>query len=111
MAPSSASQITLKNSTNTGAITVTGGIIQPLNYYRQLVSGAPTQSGNGVQFVAAFAAINANFPWQEWCIATGGAATNAEAQPPPHMLNRVQAGLGTKTNASVWTLTVNTTLA
>lgn len=109
----SAASITLLNSAGTGAITVTGGVIQKVNKYRQLVNGAPVVSTNTVQFVAVFATANANHAWNEWGISTGGGATNKQAVAPPTLLNRAApgGGLGTKTSAAAWTFTTTLSLA
>jgi hypothetical protein len=106
-----ASSMTLLNSAGSGAITVTGGLIKPINYYRQTVNGAPSHSTNQVQFVSVFAANNANFHAQEWCVCTGGGATNLQSQAPPHMLDRVVADNGTKAQGNTATLTVTATLS
>jgi hypothetical protein len=103
--------VTLLNSAGTGSITVTGGLIKPVNYYRQVVTGTPTVSTNTVQFNSLVGTTNANFAWQEWAICTGAGATNKQAQAPPKMFNRVVASLGTKTNATAWSLAVTVSLA
>jgi hypothetical protein len=109
-ATSNASTITLLNSAGSGAITVTGGLIKPINYYRQQAnaSGSAVVATNQITYVATFGTSNANFAWNEWGVTTGAAATNKQAQVPPLLLNRATpgGGLGTKTSAASWTLTV-----
>lgn len=107
----SGSSITLLNSAGTGSITVTGATIKPINAYRQLVNGAPSVSTNTVQFVSVYGANNGNFAWQEFAIGTGGSATNKQAAPPTHLLNRAVASNGTKVQGASWTFTVTVTLS
>ncbi len=106
-----ASGMTLLNSAGTGSITVTGGLIKPINIYRMVVNGAPSHSTNQVVFVAVFGANNANFHAQEFVVSTGAAVTNQQAQPPPHLLDRVVADNGSKAQGNTATLTVTATLA
>ena len=111
LSAATAASLTLLNSAGSGAITVTGAVIQPVNKYRQLVNGAPIVTTNSVAFVAVFATGNANYIWNEWGIATGGAATNKQAVPPPTMLNRAVADLLTKTASASATATMTLSLA
>ena len=104
LSAASAAAVTLLNSTG-GTITVAGGTVKPINYYRQLVNGSPGLATNTIQFVSVFGANNANHAWNEFATTTGGAATNKEAQAPPVMLNRAVASNGTKAQGSSWTLT------
>jgi hypothetical protein len=68
-------------------------------------SGGTVNLLGGAQFVATIGANNANFAWNEIATSTGGAATNKQASPPPVLLNRAVASLGTKTSAASWTIT------
>jgi hypothetical protein len=114
LSAASASSITLLNSATPGAITVTGGIIQKVNKYRQLANaaGSAVVSTNQIVYVATVPSANANnFTWNEWGMTTGGAATNKQAAPPPSLLNRAVVNLGTKTSASSWTATLTLTLS
>jgi hypothetical protein len=105
----SASSITLLNSAGTGAITVTGGLIKPINKYAQRANaaGSAVITTNSIVYVATFATTSANFQWLEWGVRTGAQITNMQAAPPANLLNHAipGGGLGTKTSASSWTLT------
>lgn len=113
LSAASAGSITLLNSAGTGAITVTGGIIQPVNKYRQQANaaGSAVVSTNQIVYVATVGTTNANHIWNEWGMTTGAAATNKQAVPPPTLLNRAVVNLGTKTSASSWTATLTLTLS
>jgi hypothetical protein len=106
--------VTLLNSTGNGVGGATG-TVAPINKYRQIAnaSGSAVVSTNTLTYVATFATANANFQWLEWGTTTGAAATNKQATPPPSLLNRATpgGGLGTKTSAASWTLTVVLSLA
>lgn len=72
---------------------------------RNQVSAAPTVSTNQIQWSATFGTADANYVWNEWAVfnaSTGGT-----------MLNRATpaGGLGTKTSAASWTLTVTLSLS
>ena len=97
--------ITLLNSAWSSGAYTSGGTVKQLNRYAQLVSGAPTLSTNQAQFVGVFGTTHGNHAWSEWGVGTGGAATNRQAAPPPHLLDHAvpAGGLGTKTSASTWT--------
>jgi hypothetical protein len=111
----SSSSITLLNSAGSGSITVTGATIKPINKYRQQAnaSGSAVVTTNQIVYVATFGTTSANFAWNEWGVSTGAAATNKQAVPPPTLLNRATpgGGLGTKTSAASWTLTVTLSLS
>jgi hypothetical protein len=115
LSAASASSITLLNSASPGAITVTGGLIKPINYYRQQANaaGSAVITTNQIVYVATFGTTNANFAWNEWGTSTGAAATNKQTATPPTLLNRATpgGGLGTKTSAASWTLTVTLSLS
>jgi hypothetical protein len=110
MSVASASSITLLNSAGTGAITVTGGLIKPINKYAQRANaaGSAVVTTNSIVYVATFATTSANFNWLEWGTRTGAQITNMQAAPPATLLNHAipGGGLGTKTSASSWTLSV-----
>lgn len=112
LSAASASSITLLNSAGTGAITLTGGIVSPVNKYRQQAnaSGSAVVSTNQIVYVATVGTNNANYIWNEWAMTLGAAATNKQATPPPTMLNRAVTNLGTKSNASSWTATLTLSL-
>src|SRR5207244_5023315 len=105
LSAASASSITLLNSAGSGAITVTGGVAQKVNKYRQIAnaSGSAVVSTNQIVYVATVGTANGNYIWNEWGMTTGAAATNKQAAPPPTLLNRAVTNLGTKTSASSWT--------
>ena len=107
----SGSVLTLLNSAGGGAITLTGGLVKPINYYRQLINGAPVVSTNTCVITSVFASANGNFAWNEWEISNSGAATNKQAQPPTHQFDRVVQSFGTKASGNVWTITVTLSLA
>lgn len=115
LSAASAGSITLLNSAGTGAITVTGGLVKPINKYRQQANaaGSAVVSTNQIVYVATFGTTNANFQWLEWSSTTGAAATNKQAAPPPLMLQHAipGGGLGTKTSSASWTLTVTLSLS
>lgn len=110
MSVASASSITLLNSAGTGSITVTGGLIKPINKYAQRANaaGSAVITTNSIVYVATFATTSANFSWAEWGTRTGAQITNMQAAPPANLLNHAipGGGLGSKTSASSWTLTV-----
>lgn len=68
-------------------------------------SGGAVNLLGGVQFAGTFGPNNANHAWNEFGTTTGGAATNKQATPPPHLLNRAVAANGTKASGQSWTLT------
>jgi hypothetical protein len=118
LSAASASSITLLNSAGSGAITVTGGIIQKVNKYRQIANaaGSAVVSTNQIVYVATVGTANGNFTtggacWCEWGMTTGAAATNKQAAPPPTLLNRAVVNLGQKTSASSWTATLTLSLS
>lgn len=73
------------------------------NRWFQLVSGAPSRSGQTLTFTATFATGDGNFAWNEWGIDAGTASGNTVTAP---MLNRKVVSLGTKTSAASWAFTV-----
>ena len=85
-------------------------------YYQQADSGNPTQSGGVITCVCTFASGNANFAWQEWCLATGSggitAGTHLSAVATSvTMLNHKVQSLGTKASGAAWVLTAVVTIA
>jgi hypothetical protein len=108
-----ATTMTLLNSVGNGVFSASvGSTVKIIKKYRQLVKQAPVVSTNTLQFVSDFAAINANWQWNEFGVTLGGAATNKQATPPPTLMNRAVPGtnLGTK-SGGIWTLTVTLSLA
>lgn len=90
-------------------------------WYQNVDSGSnPSQSSGVITAVTTFTTGNANFAWQEWCLAvtsgtiTSGTHLSATASPSPTMINHKMyaggSGLGTKTSGS-WVLTATITLA
>jgi hypothetical protein len=74
-------------------------------YYQQADSSYPTQSNGTITCQATFASGNANFAWQEWCLATGSGGITAgdhlsATSTSPVMLNHKVASLGTKSSGS-----------
>lgn len=85
-------------------------------YYQQADVGSPTQSGGVITCVSTFASANANFAWQEWCLATGSSGIT----PGDHlsavatsvvMLNHKVASLGTKSSGASWVFTSTITIS
>jgi hypothetical protein len=113
----SASSVTLLNSAGSGAITLAGGVLQKVNKYAQRANaaGSAVVSGATLTFVATFGTSNANFTngWLEWGVRIGAQVTNMQAAPPTTLLNRATpgGGLGVKTSASSWTLSIVLSLA
>lgn len=76
-------------------------------YYQQADSGNPTQSNGVITCVCTFASGNANFAWQEWCLATGSGGITpgthlSAAATGVTMLNHKVASLGTKASGASW---------
>jgi hypothetical protein len=107
----SASVLTLLNSVGAGAITLAGGVLQPVNKYAMRANGAGSAviTTNSIVYVAVFATINANFHWLEWGLRLGAQITNMQAAPPSSLFNRAIPDLGTKTSSATWTLSVTCT--
>jgi hypothetical protein len=111
LSAASGSSITLLNSAGSGSITVTGGLVKPLNRYLMILSGAPAVSTNTVQFTTTITANNANHSWAEMGIVLGQASTNKQSAAPTKLLDRFVAANGTKAQGSSWTPTVTITLS
>jgi len=78
-------------------------------YYQQADSSYPTQSNGTITCQATFASGNANFAWQEWCLATGSAGITAgdhlsAVATSVTMLNHKVASLGTKASGASWVM-------
>lgn len=85
-------------------------------YYQQADTSYPTASGGVITAVSTFASVNANFAWNEWCLATGSGgitagATLASVATTPTMLNHKIASLGTKASGAAWVFTATITLS
>ncbi len=85
-------------------------------YYRGADSGYPTQSGGTISCNATVGTSDANFAWNEWCLAIGTGTitpggTLASVATSPLMFNRKVASLGTKASGSIWTLQATCTIA
>ncbi|WP_063039743.1 hypothetical protein [Nocardia pseudovaccinii] len=78
-------------------------------YYQGADASYPTQSGGTINCNSTFGTGNANFAWNEWClaIATGtltAGGTLASVGTSPVMFNHKIASLGTKASGAIWTL-------
>ena len=76
-------------------------------YYQQADSSYPTQSNGTITCQCTFASGNANFAWQEWCLATGSGGITAgdhlsAVATGVVMLNHKVASLGTKSSGASW---------
>jgi hypothetical protein len=89
-------------------------------YYQNVDSGSnPSQSNGVITATCTFTGSNANFDWNEWCLAvtsgsiTAGTHLSAMATPSPTMINHkmYSSGLGTKSSGASWVLTATITLA
>lgn len=85
-------------------------------YYQQADASYPQQSNGVITTISTFASGNANFAWQEWCLATGSggitAGTHLSAVATSvTMLNHKVASLGTKTSGASWVFTSTVTLS
>lgn len=92
-------------SSTTGGMTALQGGSQ---LYKGL-DGAPTSVVGLITSAATFTGSEANFAWEEWCLAAATAApvTNssfATATTSGTMLNRKAQSMGTKVSPAVWTL-------
>jgi len=79
-------------------------------YYQQADSSYPTQSNGTITCNCTFASGNANFAWQEWCLATGSGGITAgdhlsAAATGVVMLNHKVTSLGTKASGASWVFT------
>lgn len=88
-------------------------------YYQNVDSGSnPSQSNGVITATCTFTGSNANFAWNEWCLAvtsgtiTAGDHLSAMASPSPTMINHkmYSSGLGTKSSGASWVLTSSITL-
>ena len=71
------------------------------NKFRRVMEATfPSRSGSTVSWKASFATGEANFAWNEWCVANAASGGT--------MLNRKVESLGTK-SSGVWTLQVDIT--
>ena len=89
-------------------------------YYQNVDAGSnPSQSNGVITATCTFTGSNANFAWNEWCLAvtsgsiTAGTHLSAMASPSPTMINHkmYSSGLGTKSSGASWVLTSTITLA
>lgn len=83
-------------------------------YYQQADSSYPTQSNGTITCQCTFASGNANFAWQEWCLATGSGGITAgdhlsAVATGVVMLNHKVASLGTKASGASWVFTATVT--
>jgi hypothetical protein len=83
-------------------------------WYQQADSSYPTQSNGVITCNCTFTSGNANFAWQEWCLATGSAGITAgdhlsAAATGVVMLNHKVASLGTKVSGASWVFTATVT--
>jgi hypothetical protein len=80
-------------------------------YYQQADSSYPTQSNGTITCNCTFASGNANFAWQEWCLATGSGGITAgdhlsAVATGVVMLNHKVTSLGTKVSGASWVATL-----
>lgn len=89
-------------------------------YYQNVDAGSnPSQANGVITATCTFTGSNANFAWNEWCLAvtsgtiTAGTHLSAMASPSPTMINHkmYSSGLGTKSSGASWVLTATITLA
>ena len=85
-------------------------------YYEQADSSYPQQSNGIITTIATFASGNANFAWQEWCLATGSGGITpgthlSAAATSVTMLNHKVASLGTKSSGASWVFTATVTIS
>jgi hypothetical protein len=113
LSAASASAVTLLNSAGGGSITLTGGVLQPVNKYamRANAAGSAVVTTNSILYVAVFATANANFTWQEFGLRIGAQVTNMQAAPPSTLLDRAAVSLGLKTSASSWTFSLTISIS
>lgn len=85
-------------------------------YYQQADSSYPTQSNGVITCQATFASGNANFAWNEWCLATGsggisaGTHLSAVATGVTMLNHKVPASsLGTKSSGASWVFVATVT--
>lgn len=89
-----------------GAVNVTNRIRKAMDATYPLHTDGATTAAKSIVYRSTFATTDANFAWNEWGVFNS--ATDATGR----MLQRVaSAGLGTKTSAATWVLTVTLTLA
>jgi len=86
-------------------------------YYQQADTSYPTQDDGVITCYCTYTSSNANFAWNEWCMAIGGGGTitagdhlSAVTSTAPTMVNHATATLGTKSTGS-WQLQATITLA
>ncbi|MEU6580682.1 hypothetical protein [Nocardia sp. NPDC046763] len=76
-------------------------------YYQQADTGYPTQSNGVITCYCTFGSGNANFAWNEWCLADGtsitGGSTLSTVATGVVMINHKIASLGTKSSGASWT--------
>ena len=105
------------NSTTAAAVgdTALGADGTANAYYQGADASNPTQSNGVITCVSTFATGNANFAWQEWCLAAATGTltpgtTLASVGTSPVMWNHKVQSLGTKASGS-WVLTATITLS
>jgi hypothetical protein len=85
-------------------------------YYQQADSSYPTQSNGVITCQSTFTSGNANFAWNEWCLATGsGGITGGDhlsaVATSVTMLNHKVASLGSKSSGASWVFVATVTLS
>lgn len=89
-------------------------------YYQNVDAGVnPSQSNGVISATCTFTGSNANYAWNEWCLAvtsgtiTAGTHLSAVASPSPTMINHkmYSSGLGTKSSGASWVLSATITLS
>jgi hypothetical protein len=87
-------------------------------YYQQADASYPSQSNGVITCQATFASGNANFAWNEWCLATGsggitpGTHLSAVATSVTMLNHKVPASsLGTKASGAAWVAVLTVTFS
>lgn len=89
-----------------GAASPTNRIRKAMDATYPLHTDGATTAAKSIVYRSTFATTDANFAWNEWGV------FNSVTDATGRMLQRVaSAGLGTKTSAATWVLTVTLTLA
>jgi hypothetical protein len=85
-------------------------------WYQQADASYPTQSNGVITTNCTITSSNANYTWNEWCLATGSGGITAgdhlsAAATSAVMLNHKVADLGTKVSGASWVATLTVTLS
>lgn len=85
-------------------------------WYQGADASYPTQSGGVINCNATIGTANANWAWNEWCLAIGTGTitpggTLASVATSPLMFNHKVASLGTKVNTAIWVIQTTCTIS